>query len=177
MSRILARPPVGTRSQEKSLTAVAAFIASRLAGVGVERRASWLQEARLAVGRNGLERAAAHASAAVKPWLLVEESQLGLELEKALVLFPGHARARPELTRFLRQTGALRQLLVMRSRRDVLCVLVFHRDDRDALFESIESTGESFIWEELIEDDRTVESAMWRALMQRAAVREALVRA
>lgn len=112
-------------------------------------------------------------SPALRPWLIVEERQL--DLEKALVVFPGAGRARPELTRFLRDTGAVRQLFVMRSRRDVICVLVFERADKDALFATIETTGEAFAWEELIEDDRTVEAEMWMALMQRAAMREELI--
>lgn len=170
------RRPVGTRSQDKSLAAVAAFIASRLAGIGASERDAWLNESQLAVGRNGLERAGAHASTAVRPWLLVDEQLLNLELEKALVLFPGPGRARPALLRSLRATGAVRQLFVMRSRRDVICVLVFEKVDKDDLFAAIESIGESFAWEELIEDDRTVEAEMWAVLMSRAAQREDLIR-
>jgi hypothetical protein len=64
----------------------------------------------------------------------------------------------------------------MRSRRDVICVLVFERTDKDALFATIETMGEAFAWEELIEDDRTVEAEMWVGLMQRAARREELIR-
>jgi hypothetical protein len=169
----VSRSPVGTRSQDKSLTAVAAFIASRLAGVGVGQRDRWLAEAHLVVRRNGLERARALVSPALRPWLIVEERQLGLE--KALVVFPGAGRARPELTKSLRETGAVRQLFVMRSRRDVISVLVFEPADKDALFATIEAMGEAFAWEELIEDDRTVEAEMWMALMQQAARREELV--
>jgi hypothetical protein len=166
--------PVGTRSQDKSLAAVAAFIASRLSGVGAGKREKWLCDAGLAVGRNGMERAGTHAGSALRPWLVVDEAQLDLGLEKALVVFPGLGRTRPELVSSVRRTGAVRQLFVMRSRRDVICVLVFQRIDKDDLFTAIEATGEAFAWEELIEDDRMVEAEMWTALMRRAAEREGL---
>jgi hypothetical protein len=171
----MARPPVGTRSQDRSLAAVAAFLASRLAGVKADDRTRWLGEARLAIGRNGLERAATYVGTAWRPWLIVDEPALNLGLEKAVVVFPGSGRARPDLLETLRGTGAVRQFLVMRSRRDVIAVLVFPRVDKDALFTTIESTDEPFVWEELLEDDRVVEADMWRALMHKAARREALV--
>ncbi len=161
--------------QDRSLTAVAAFLASRLSGVCARNRTRWLAETRLAIGRNGLERAGTYAKAAWRPWLIVDELALNLGLEKAVVVFPGSGRARPNLLEALRQTRAVRQILVMRSRRDVIAVLVFPSVDKETLFMKIELAGEPFVWEELLEDDRIVEAEMWFALMRRAAEQEALL--
>jgi hypothetical protein len=175
MMSIVARPPVGTHPQAKSLAAVAAFLASRLIGVKTGKRDEWLAGEQLVIGRNGLERAGTYARSSLRHWLIVDEPALGLGLEKAAIVFPGSGRARPELIEALRRTKAVRQLLVMRSRRDVIAILVFPGTDKEALFAEIESAGEPFVWEELLEDDRLVEAEMWLALMHRAAEQESLV--
>lgn len=175
MRFIVARHPVGTRAQEKGLAATAAFLASRFIGVRAKQRERWLANEQLALGRNGIERAATRARGALRPWLIVDEPALGLGLEKAVVVFPGSGRARPALLDALRRTGAVRQLLVMRSRRDVIAVLVFASTEKQALFAEVESASEPFVWEDLFEEDREIEADMWLALTHRAAKQESLL--
>lgn len=173
----MARPPVGTRPQPLSTAAAAAHIASRLSGIGTSRQArdSWLQgELGLKLGSNGLDRAAQRVRPGTVPWLLVDEPSLDMDLERALVVFPGEGRRRPDLIAWLRALGAARQILVTRSRRDVLCILVYRAFERERLFAAVEALEESFLWDDILEEDRRLERHMWTALAQRAAREELL---
>lgn len=174
----MARPPVGIRAQPLSDTAIAAHVALRLAGVGSNRQAqaAWLKE-RLGVlvGSNGARRAGPRAAPALRPWVLVREGVLPLDLETALVVFPGRGRRRDRLVRHLRELGPTRQLLVTRSRRDVFCVLLFRRQDREGVFHAVEALGEDFVWEEITHEDRALEGTAWMCLAQRIARDEALL--
>jgi hypothetical protein len=67
-----------------------------------------------------------------------------------------------------------RQLLVTRSRRDVICILTYWRTERDGLFSKLEALNEPFGWDDVIEEDRTVEARTWAVLAQNAAAREGL---
>jgi hypothetical protein len=174
----MTRTPVGTRPQPEAASAVAAHIASRLAGLGSARgvRDAWLRdELQVRLRSNGLDRAAARVRDAITPWLLVVERGVLEALDTAFVVFPGAGRARPGLIAALRSTQALRQLLVTRSRRDVICVLLFERQERDELFATIEELGESFVWDEILDEDRRVEVDVWVALTRRMAAREGLL--
>lgn len=166
--------------QPQAGSAAAAHIASRLAGIGSARGARdvWLRdELQVRLRSNGLDRAAARVREAITPWLLVDEPAVSEELEKALVVFPGAGLARPELLAALRSTEVLRQLIVTRSRRDVICVLLFERVDRDGLFAMLDGFGEAFVWEEILDEDRRPEADVWVGLTRRIAAREGLLEA
>lgn len=176
----MTRTPVGTRPQPHAMSAVAAHIASRLTGLGSGRgvRDAWLRdELHVRLRSNGLDRAAARVRDAITPWLLVDERGVSDELEKALVVFPGAGRARPELIADLRSTQALRQLIVTRSRRDIICVLLFERRERNGLFSTLEGVGEAFVWEDVLAEDRRTEANAWAGLTRRMAAREGLLEA
>jgi hypothetical protein len=174
----MTRTPVGTRPQPHATSAVTAHIASRLAGMGSSRgvRDAWLRDdLGVRLRSNGLDRAAARVRHAITPWLLVDERGVSEELDTALVVFPGSGRVRPGLIAGLRSTKALRQLIVTRSRRDVICVLLFERRERDGLFATVEGLGEAFVWEEVLDEDRRVEAEVWAGITRRMAAREGLL--
>jgi hypothetical protein len=169
---------VGTRAQSLSAAAAAAHIASRLSGIGTSRqeRDSWLKgNLGLKLRSNGLDRAAQQVRTGTMPWLLVDEPMLSLDLERALVVFPGSGSRRPKLIARLEGLGTARQILVTRSRRDVLCILVYRTFEREGLFAAAETLGEAFLWDEVLEEDRRLEGSMWTALAQRAAGEESLL--
>lgn len=173
----MARPSVGILPQQDSRAAVAAHVASRLAGVGTDRarRDAWLGE-RLGVKlrSNGLDRAAGRARSATLPWLLVAESKLDLDLQTALLVFPGKGRRRPRLLNALKGTGAVRQLMVLDGRRDVICVLLFRRTERIRLRAAVQAIGEDFRWQDVLDEDRQIEASTWMAMTVQMARDEAL---
>ena len=174
----MTRTPVGTRPQPEATSAIAAHIASRLAGLGSARgaRDTWLRdELGVRLRSNGLDRAAARVRGSTAPWLLVDERDISEDVDKALVVFPGSGRARPELIDALYATQALRQVIVSRSRRDVICMLLFARHERDELFATLEGLGEAFVWEEVLDEDRRTEVDAWMGLARRMAAREGLL--
>lgn len=173
---MMARTPVGTRTQERSTTALAAHIATRLARVGTDRatRDAWLAALGTRVRSNGLDRAAARAGGAIREWVLVDEAALPIETARVVVVFPGTGRRRPRLLHALRTAGFVRQLIVTRSRRDVIAVLLFLSAERDAVFQAIEKLEQPFLWEDVLEEDREVEADAWRGLVRRAAPLERL---
>lgn len=176
----MAKPSVGNLPQQQSRTALAAHVAATLASVGTqrERRDRWISNTLgLSLGSNGLERAAARCADELQPWLLAEVAAAELEAECSLVIFPGNGRARPKLLRGLRKTGAVRQLIVTRSRRDVVCVLLYALSERQRVFEEIDRLGEPMVWEEILEEDRQVEAIAWQTLAKRLGAAEGFAKA
>jgi hypothetical protein len=173
---MMARTPVGTTPQAQSTTALAAHIASRLAGVGSGRtdRDAWLRALGTRVRSNGADRAAARAKHAVRDWVLVDESHLPVPVEKAIVVFPGRGGRRPRLLKKLRELGCVRQLVLTRSRRDLIAVLLYLPDERDQIFGDLERLGQPFFWDDVLEEDRRVEAQAWEAIARRAAPKERL---
>jgi hypothetical protein len=172
------RHSVGTVAQPISGTALAANIASRLVGRLSDRAArdTWLRnELGVRLRSNGVERAAARARGGVSSSVLVDETSLPLALEKAYVNFPGRGQRRSELITALEHLGVVRQLLVTRSRRDVVCVLVYRREERDHVFSAFEQLGEPFLWDEILEENRVIERSTWVALSRRFAASEDLL--
>lgn len=171
----MSRPSVGNLPQGASHSALAAHVASTLARVGTGRAARdrWLEEQLgLTIRSNGLERAASLCGDHLRPWLLVAKEATGTSVETTLVVFPGQGQGRPGLLAKLYGTGAVRQLLVTRSRRDVLCVLLHPAADRQRLFEQLDSLGEPMAWEEILEEDREIESIAWQTLAKQLGVAE-----
>jgi hypothetical protein len=174
----MARTPVGTRSQGESRAAAAAHVASRLTGVGTDRsrRDAWLsQQLGVKLRSNGLDRAATHMGDAAWPWLLVDEAKLDLGLQTAFLFFPGSGRPRPRLIAQLKATGSVRQLMVLRSRRDVVCVLLFRQGEYERLFAAVETIGEDFVWEDILHEDRRIEADTWIGLTTQIARDESLL--
>ena len=174
------RPSAGTVAQALSETALAAHVASRLVGRLSDRvvRDDWLErELGMKLRSNGVERAARRAQAATSPSVLVDERRLPLGLEKACVRFPGRSRPRPRLVARLRALGVVRQLIVTRHRRDLVCVLVYRSAERDAVRAQLEALGQPLVWEEIAEEDRELERAVWIAMARRLAAAEGLLAA
>jgi hypothetical protein len=96
-------------------------------------------------------------------------------LAKVYVHFPGSGRRRPALVEALRGLGVVRQVLVTRSRRDVVCILLCRAEDRDALFDAVEHLGEPFVWDDVLDEDRSIERETWIALSRRFAAAEDLL--
>jgi hypothetical protein len=86
-----------------------------------------------------------------------------------MVIFPGEGRRRLALTQTLAELGPVRQLWETRSRRDIICVLLYRRADRDEFFAAVERLGERFLWEEVIDEDRALEAEAWLELARRLA--------
>lgn len=173
----MARPSVGILPQQDSRAAVAAHVASRLAGVGTDRagRDAWLGERLgLKLRSNGLDRASGRARSATLPWLLVEVSELDLDLQTALLVFPGRGRRRPRLLNALKATGSVRQLMVLDGRRDVICVLLFRRTERIRLRVAVQAIGEEFRWQDVLDEDRRIEANTWIEITIAMARDEAL---
>jgi len=174
----MTRPPVGLRPQADSRTAVAANVASRLAGTGSSRTArdTWLQrDLGVKLRSNGLDRAAQRSRRAIRSWLLVDEPRLAIDLEKAVLIFPGSGARRPTLENFLRTSGVARQLVITRSRRDVICIVVYAVGERDQIFHEIEELDEPFTWDDILNEDRGLERRLWIELARRLARQERLL--
>jgi hypothetical protein len=138
-------------------------------------RDAWLRnDVRVKLRSNGVERAAERAREAVSASVLVDEARLPLPLEKTYAHFPGGGQRRPRLVAALARLGIVRQLMVTRSRRDIICVLVYLREERDAVFASLERLGEPFLWDEILQEERELERDAWVALSQRLAATEGL---
>ena len=172
------RRSVGRVAQPISDSALAAHVASRLVG-GLSQRSerdAWLKNhVGVKLRSNGVERAAERAREAVSPSVLVDEARLPLALEKAYVHFPGTGRRRPRLAAALGGLGVVRQLLVTRSRRDIVCVLIYLRHERDTVFAWLEGLGEPFVWDDILEEAREIERETWVTLLQRLAAAEGLL--
>ena len=176
----IARNPVGNRPQHLTPTAAGAYLAERLAGLSSSRAArdQWFaNDLGVRVRSNGVDRARGQVQGATRPWLLINEGALPLpmRLDRVLVMFPGRGARRPTLIRRLRQLGTVRQLTTTRSRRDIFCVLVYRADHRDRVFRSVEDLGEPFIWDEILDEDRTVEAELWATLTREFAQDDALL--
>jgi hypothetical protein len=123
---------------------------------------------------NGLDRAAARARRATSPWLLVDESKLGLDLRRAFLVFPGVGRRRPRLVARLKATQAVRQLMVVGEKRDIVCVLLFRRTERDRVLAEVKKVGAVFDWHDVEDEDRGLEANAWVSLTVEMAGDEAL---
>ena len=139
-------------------------------------RDAWLRnELGVKLRSNGVERAAPRATSALAPFVLIDEAKLPLDLAKVYVHFPGTGQRRPALVEALRGLGVVRQVLVTRSRRDVVCILICRAEDRHALFDAVEHLGEPFVWDDVLDEDRSIERETWIALSRRFAAAEDLL--
>jgi hypothetical protein len=108
------------------------------------------------------------------PWLLVDESKLELDLQRAFLTFPGNGRRRPRLISRLKATDSVRQLMVLEQRRDVICVLLFRRSERERVIREMRALKEDFHWSDVLDENRQIEASTWAALTVQMAQDEAL---
>lgn len=108
-------------------------------------------------------------------WLLVDEERLGLGLERALVTFLAPIRDLPALEVRLRALGVVGRLAVTRSRRDVVCEVLYRREERDAIYEALQGVGVPMVWDEIVSLDRGIERDAWLGLARRLADEESLL--
>lgn len=184
------RPPVGNTTQERSLTALYAYVVGALEGVGARERDTLCRGLEILVKKNGLERAAKDYlwdpprasdppprthSGTLRPWLLVDEPRMGIE--RALVRFPGAGRRRPDLLELLRQTPGVRQLVELRTGpKDIVAVMLFQDTrDRERLEAVIEAEEVPYEWDEIRSEDHEPALGTWRFLVRRAAEKEKLL--
>jgi hypothetical protein len=108
-------------------------------------------------------------------WLLVDEGRLELGLERALVTFTGPVQELPALESRLGSLGVVTRIAITRSRRDVVCEILYRRQERDEVYAALEGTGLPMIWDELISLDRGIERTAWLGLARRLASEEGLL--
>lgn len=195
----MARTPVGTVPQRQSRTALFSYIAGRLAGVCVTDQARFYEvELRVRIGRDGAEHAAGlrrhpqpgkrargpapaqpqpvvrPEDAALREWLLVEEHKL--DLDSAMIRFPGSGRRQSDLLRGLDGVHGVRQVIELSEQRDVLAIVIFDgRDDRRRLRAELEELAWSMIWEDIESESHDPATATWKHLARHAAGGEGLL--
>jgi hypothetical protein len=193
----MARKPTGAVPFAQSSTGLFAFIAARLAGhsdlsagpflrglglkitaAGSRRAATPYLEVSPHKKKRGPARAAAVAvprRPAIREWLLVDESKLGLE--KALVRFPGNGLARPELRRALERLAAVRQVLELEYDRELVAIVVFADAEARAALQAqlAELTTDARIWDGIIHETHLPARRLWSELARRAAAGEDLL--
>jgi hypothetical protein len=193
----MARTPLGARPQPHTRTALFSYIAARLSGVpatgfdnffetlGVAVRSDGAQRAARRVRHQpALKRRAGRATAdrdtptpaeqvAFREWLLIDERRLDLEL--ALVTFPGDGRHQGGLIRALAGTAGVRQVIETAHKRDVIAIVVFSGpEQRRELQASLEELAERRIWDDILFETHEPAINTWRALSRRAAEEEDL---
>jgi hypothetical protein len=192
----VARPSVGNIPQTESRTALFAHIAGRLAGVPVAAQVDFFRsELRVAIGRDGADAVAAShrhpdprkrrrgrapgqprpdvspESAALRDWLLVEELKLDLDL--AIVRFPGAGAKQGRLLQALTRLAGVRQVFELTERRDLLAVLLFDgRRDRRRLRAELEELADVMVWEDIESESSLPAVTTWARLAQAAATNE-----
>lgn len=190
------RPRHGDVRKERSVAAVRAYIASRLAGqldeafltdeLGIAlnttavRRAAgpwhWRPPGYKPPGRAGAG-APPPSGTAMRDWLAVRATELNLGL--GLLAFPvASAQAQRELYRALAQVLGVVHVLAAGDGRDrhvVALVLTDGDDDRRRLRSELDELGDGWRWDEV--DHETVEPAVrtWRHLARTAARSEGLL--
>jgi hypothetical protein len=195
----MARTPRGTRPQGESRTALFAYIAARLAGHPTRAFDGLFQAWGLAVradsalraasrtkrrvpargrpGRKGAgPTAAAHGQAQgiFREWLLVDESKL--DLEAALIRFPGTGSRQNELIDGLGRTTGIRHVVETSRARDVYAIAVFAGPQaRRELRAQLEELAAELIWEDVLWETQEPAIETWRNLAHRAAEAEGLV--
>lgn len=190
------RPRHGDARKDRSVAAVRAYIACRLAGR--LDHAFLADELGVALNTTAVRRAAGPlhwrppgyrarggaaggspppSGTAMRDWLMVRPSELNLGL--GLLTFPtAGAQAQRELYRTLGGVVGVVHVLAVgdgRDRRVVALVLTDGEDDRRRLRVELDEFGNGWQWDEV--DDETLEPAVetWRHLARTAARREDLL--
>ena len=194
----VARTAVGTRPQRESRTALYAYFAARLAGIPSHAFDAYFKGLGLRVRSDGAKRAcrglkyvpptkrragrstakrvgAVELDQAVfRDWLLVHE--LRLDLEVALVKFPGIGAHQGNLIRVLGQVAGVRHIIETAHVRDVFAIVVFSGPrERRELQARLEEVGERREWDDVLFETQEPTSRMWEDLARRAAATEDLL--
>lgn len=192
------RTAVGTRPQPDCRTALYAYFAARLAGIPARSFDEYFEALGLLVRQDGVARAVRglkyepstrlragrHTSARVgtvrpeqaafREWLLIHE--LRLDLEVAVVRFPGNGARQGDLIRALTDLPGVRHIIETAGVRDVLAIVVFsgprERRDLQACLEEIAPRRE---WDDVLFETQEPTVRMWEALARRAAEAEDLL--
>jgi hypothetical protein len=179
----MVRPPVGTLAQPLSDTALFAHIATRLEDVPVKRLEHWAGELGIRVGAKALrsaprtaERLIATTSAgtAVTHGAVVDYA--ALDFFTALVSLRV-VRGDTSAMSLLEQVGGVVELLTVERSEEVLALVIYERrSDKRALEAALTELADVIDWRPI--EDRRPRAAIstFRALAQRAAKREQLLR-
>jgi hypothetical protein len=99
--------------------------------------------------------------------LLVEEHKL--DLDTAVVRFPGVGKRQSDLLGKLLTVRGVRQILELATDRDLLVVVVFDgRSDRIRLRAELEELADSMTWEDIESETHRPAIATWKHLARRA---------
>lgn len=184
------RTPLGLVPQDESRTALFAYFAARLEGVPVAEFEAFFEELGITVGAAAAMRAMRrlrrqspykalpgrapatgmrpHEAATFRDWLLIEE--LRLDLEVAMVTFPGDGARQTELINALQNVPGVRQLFELQHDRTVCALLLFagsqHRRD---LRSRLEEMAPHLLWDDVIFETHEPALHAWRELARRAA--------
>jgi hypothetical protein len=191
----MSRQPVGTKAQSESRTALYAQIAATLEDVPGARYDEFFEFLGLLVRRNAAEKAASphrwispwkgrrgrkgstrapKKTAALRPWLLVDER--ALNFERALLHFNGAGRARPELLQVLSATSGIRQVIETGHKRDVFAIALFRGiAEREQLRARLEETCQPFSWDDIVLETHLPAIQTWKDIALESARQEKLV--
>jgi hypothetical protein len=127
-------------------------------------------------GRNTRVRspAAPQPDATFREWLLIDE--LKLDLEVALVRFPGDGTRQTDLMAALCQVAGVRQIVETQRDRDIWAFVVFDgaRRRRD-LRARLEELAPRLQWDDVLFETQEPTRLLWRDLAVRTAAREQLL--
>jgi hypothetical protein len=108
-----------------------------------------------------------------RDWLLIDELQL--ELELALITFPGTGRSQGELIDALRYMPGVRQIIETEHARDVLAIVIFAGPrQRRELRARLSELSDQLIWDNILQETHEPAAITWRALALQAAADERL---
>jgi hypothetical protein len=193
----MARTTRGTKRQAESRTALFAYVAAKLAGLPTRLFDDTFKRWGLAVRQDSALRAASPAkshpatklrpgrtarsatparaaSGSFREWLLVDE--LRLDLEVALIRFPGGGSRQDELLEGLATTAGVRQVVETARVRDVYAFVVFEgAQRRRELRARLEELAHALEWDDILFETHEPSIEMWRDLAYRAAEAEDLL--
>jgi len=108
-----------------------------------------------------------------REWTLVDE--LALELDVALVRFPGAGTRQSRLIHALAKLAGVRQIIETARDRDVLAILVcLNARHRRELRAQLEELAEQMVWDEITLESHEPTRGTWRMLAAKMAYEEGL---
>lgn len=192
----MARTPLGVRPQPETQAALFAYFAARLSGIPAEGFDAFFQGLGLAVRRNGALRAMrplryqppgkglpgrkpsrprrAGRRAGFRDWILIDES--AVDVETALIRFPGTGARQTDLISALRTAVGVRQVFETAHKRDVYAMVLFRgRQERRRLRARLEELAEKIVWDDVLWETHESAIATWCDLARGSAIEEGLI--
>jgi hypothetical protein len=193
----MARTARGILRQAESRTALFAYFAARMAGyvthafddifrtwglpirgdsaLRAASRSKWHPPTKSRPGRKAAAGATQPEQAAsFREWLLVDE--LRLDLEVALIQFPGRGSRQGDLLDGLRRTAGVRHIIETSRTRDVYAFAVFGGPQgRRELRARLEELATEMTWDDVLWETQEPAVETWRALARDAAEAEGLL--